>query len=463
MRVYPLDNQGLTEEQIAVVFAMTSRNPGPFDETARRLSEEQAAGFHEKWVLDYGHASVAEHAAVHLAVENISRLAADQLENNRLASFTEKSSRYQVIEGNSYHTPRELDLQPDAKRKYVRTCNAIFDGYRQLLAKCVSRLKETFPKEEGESQSAYGLRIRRQATDACRGALPAATLTNVGLTANARSLEHAVSKLMSTQLIETRNLGLAIREQGRAVVPTLIKYAGHNPYLARKRTGDQQNQAPAREEGKGKAQAKLVKFDENGERNLATALAYREGKGDYGQNRDRMDRMGPQEWRRIIEECLRDMTAHDAPPREFETVQYTFEFRMDYGALREFRRHRMQTPLFPSLTAELGTFIPSAIEDAGLTGELQETTSLAEDLYRELRKKEPELAPYAVTHAHIQRFMATMNLRQCYHLFRLRTSDQAHESIRTPVRAALEEAASVHPTLFKALTQTDRKNERQGR
>jgi len=92
-RIYPLDPRELTEEQLAVVFAMTSRNPKPFDEIAKVVTAEKAADFHERWVLNYGHASVAEHAILHMAVENISRLACDTLEDNRLASYTEKSSR----------------------------------------------------------------------------------------------------------------------------------------------------------------------------------------------------------------------------------------------------------------------------------------------------------------------------------------------------------------------------------
>ena len=89
-RIYPLDPRNLTEEQIAVAFAMTSRRPEPFDEIAKLVSEEKAANFHERWVLNYGHASVAEHAIIHMAVENISRLACDTLEDNRLGSYTEK-------------------------------------------------------------------------------------------------------------------------------------------------------------------------------------------------------------------------------------------------------------------------------------------------------------------------------------------------------------------------------------
>ncbi|MBT98135.1 MAG: hypothetical protein CL902_05865, partial [Dehalococcoidia bacterium] len=66
-RVYPLDALELTEEQIAVAFAMTSRRPEAFDEIAKQVSEEKAADFNERWVLGYGHASVAEHAVIHLA------------------------------------------------------------------------------------------------------------------------------------------------------------------------------------------------------------------------------------------------------------------------------------------------------------------------------------------------------------------------------------------------------------
>jgi len=64
-RVYPLDAHDLTEEQIAVAFAMTSRRPEPFDEIALQVSQEKAADFHERWVVGYGHASVAEHAVLH--------------------------------------------------------------------------------------------------------------------------------------------------------------------------------------------------------------------------------------------------------------------------------------------------------------------------------------------------------------------------------------------------------------
>ncbi|HEX8992347.1 MAG TPA: FAD-dependent thymidylate synthase, partial [Anaerolineales bacterium] len=58
------------------------------------------------------HASVAEHAVLHLALENVSRLAIECIESNRLASYTEKSTRYQKWSPDDFFVPAELDGHP---------------------------------------------------------------------------------------------------------------------------------------------------------------------------------------------------------------------------------------------------------------------------------------------------------------------------------------------------------------
>src|SRR3990172_4136774 len=214
-RIYPLDPQELTEEQIAVAFAMTSRRPEPFDEMAREVSQEKAAQFHERWVLNYGHASVAEHAVLHMAVENISRLACDTLEDNRLASYTEKSSRYQVLDADAYHIPKELDGHP-LHQLYVDTCDALFAAYQRLVEGLRQYLPTVRPRlSDHERDSGYNLRIRREATDTARFLLPAATLTNVGVTMNARSMEHAIRKLLSSDLSEEQEIGELLKEESK--------------------------------------------------------------------------------------------------------------------------------------------------------------------------------------------------------------------------------------------------------
>ena len=134
--------------------------------------------------------------------------------------------------GDYYYVPRELDDHSDLKKEYEEACQALFQGYFKLIDGCVEYLRETTPRVATERDGAFNGRISRIATDHCRAVLPAATLTNVGVTANARTLEHAISKLASSDLLEEQSLGDAVREQGKLVTPTLIKYAERVEYLA---------------------------------------------------------------------------------------------------------------------------------------------------------------------------------------------------------------------------------------
>ena len=457
--VYPLDARTLSEEQIAVAFAMTSRVPDPFDVIAERVSEEKAADFHERWVLGYGHASVAEHAVLHLAVENISRLACDGLEDNRLASYTEKSSRYQVMEADYFHIPTELDSHPDLRQEYTATCRHLFTMYQELISSSIEYLRGIHPQRGPEGASAYNLRLRRMATDACRSVLPASTLTNVGVTANARTLEHAISKLMSSELQEEQDLGSFLREKGRAITPTLIKYAAFVEYLAG-RPQAQRNLADSQdstsEHGQPSAEVRLVHWDPQAEEKIIASLLYSATEMPYEVARQRTRTMPEEERQRILDDFMTGLGPHDAPPRELETVDYTFEILLDYGAFREFRRHRMQTYLPQMLTVAQGIRIPTLISDAGLEGPFTEATGAAERTFHNIREREsPSVAQYAVTHAHNRRLLSKMNLRECYHLFKLRTSQMAHESIREPMKEALRLVTEVHPQLFRHLQLRD--------
>lgn len=458
-RVYPLDARLLTEEQIAVAFAMTSRRPEPFDEIAREVSEEKAADFHERWVLGYGHASVAEHAVVHLAVENISRLACDGLEDNRLASYTEKSSRYQVMDAGYFHVPSELDDHPSHRGRYVSTCRKLFDIYQELIDGCMTYLQGIHRQRERESDAAYQLRLRRIATDGCRAVLPASTLTNVGVTANARTLEQAISKLMSSELDEERRLGEAVRDQGREITPTLIKYADVVEYL--KGRPEVQRKLAAmlesgHEEPAAPSEARLVHWDEQAEEKLAVALLYAASDQTYESIMQKVRLMTSEDRQRIIDDSLSGLGPHDAPPRELEVVDYTIEYLMDYGAFREFRRHRMQTYLPQPLTVAHGVRVPSVIVDAGLQGLFGEATGVAERAFRDITELvSPAVAQYVVTHAHNRRVVSKLNLRECYHLFKLRTSPMAHESIRAPMKEALSLVKDKNPQFFTHLQLRD--------
>ena len=101
-------------------------------------------------------------------MENISRLACDGLEDNRLASYTEKSSRYQVIDAGSFYIPPELEAYPAQRAEYADACRGLFDAYQRLLDGVMAYLRGALAPKDGEGDGAYRLRRRRLATDAVR-------------------------------------------------------------------------------------------------------------------------------------------------------------------------------------------------------------------------------------------------------------------------------------------------------
>lgn len=447
-RIYPLSPKDLSPEQLAVVFAMTSRRPEAFDHIAHQVSETKASEFHEKWVLGYGHASVAEHAVLHFAVENISRLACDALEDNRLASYTEKSSRFQVIPADAFFIPPELDERPSLREQFVEACQTLFLAYHRMVPACVEYLKAVRPQTPNERESAYTLRLRREATDSCRFVLPAATLTNVGVTMNARVLEHAITKLLSSDLQEEREIGALLKEQAQRIIPTLVKYAAPSPYrqgLKKMLTDWPSLASPVAEPS---STVRLVYADPHGEERVLAALLYPTARQPYAQVEETVRRLSPEERSALLNRVLGGMGDFDTPPRALELASLTFEFILDYGAYREFKRHRMQTYLPQPLTADLGYTVPTLLQDAGLEGIFREAVSRAEAVWAKVAEWNSRVAEYLVTHAHRRRVLAHINLRECWHLFRLRTGPQAHFSLRAVMEQALALCQERYPRIF---------------
>lgn len=445
----------MTEEELAVIFAMTSRRPEAFDAIKEMVTAEKAADFHERWVLGYGHASVAEHAIIHLAVENVSRLACDTLEDNRLGSYTEKSSRYQLLERNAFYTPKELDAEPNAKEVYVAACQTLFDVYQRLVDGTIAYLGSIHPQNENERDGAYKLRLRREATDSCRFVLPASALTNVGVTMNTRTLEHAVRKLLSSTLEEERMLGEEFKEQAKSITPTLVRHAERNEYLELSRSALEEQGAkflpssPTSAPGPRSVSAQLVDYDHDAQTRLVTALLYRNAHTPYDDVWKQAKALSTKQQEGVITAALENLGPHDSPVRELEQIEYTFEYLMDYGAYREFKRHRMQSYLPQPLTVVESYVEPPLIIDSGLSATYREAMDVSADAYTRLLAISPRLAEYAVTHAHLRRVVTRMNLRECYHFFKLRVQPDAHFTIRDAAQQAVDLVKGVHPLLLK--------------
>jgi len=444
-RVYRLSPSQFSAETIAVTFAKTSRSPEPFDVIAAELNDEKSAQFSEKWIVGYGHSSVAEHAVLHLALENVSRLAIETIEANRLASYTEKSTRYQQWDPKAYVTPPEILGSPYAG-EYQAFMDRLFLIYAEALEALRPWGEANTPRRENESEKAWSNRARVKSVDVARFILPAASMANVGLTINARALEYAIKKMLSSELEEVRLIGAEIKAVATQELPTLVKYADPIAFLPKLRVKAREfaNQIDTIS---GAPWCDLKDVDDNAEDRILAAVLYRFGDDSYQVCLDQVLNMALEEKQALADAMFAEMTDFDVPIRELEYANLTFSLIMDQGAYFEFKRHRMMTQTVQDLSARLGYALPKAITEAGFAARYNEAMQAAAVLYEKLAAWNPQVAAYVVPNAYNRRVLCQTNLRALSHFISLRTAGNAHFSIRRVARGMLEVLSEQYPLI----------------
>jgi thymidylate synthase ThyX len=282
--------------------------------------------------------------------------------------------------------------------------------------------------------------------DICRFLLPAASLANVGVTINARALEYAICKMLSSPLDEVRQIGEWVLKVGKQEAPTLIKYAGCNAYLME--TSEKMSLQAERVPQHPGSDFTLIDYDADGEDKILAAILFR-----FSQNRPfaacldyvkQLDEAGRQD---LVQALMADRGPFDQPLREFEYAQMTFEVVMDQGAYFEFKRHRMMTQTVQPLTALLGYATPRGIVASGCEDQYREAMAQAESLYQELWAFNPDVAGYIIPNGFNRRVLFTMNLREAFTLCRLRAAENAHFSIRRVALKLYDAIGTVYPHL----------------
>ena len=451
--IYLLDPSQLSPEVIAVAFAKTSHSPESFREIAAGLTDESSAQFHERWVVGYGHASVAEHAVLHIAFENVSRLAIEAIESSRLASYTEKSTRYQVFECGGYYTPEAIERSRHAER-YHRTVAMLFDAYTESIEPVRKVIMSQFPRKADEDTKKYDGRIRSKYVDNCRFLLPAAALANVGMTANARVLEHAIKKMLSHPLQEVCEIGQEVKRVTQAQVPTLVKYAEPSKYL--EKISNLKCQTPALRAGASVPNLQLqisnqkcltlVDYDGEAEERFAAACLYRHGGVSYVEALHRAQMMSGAELENVVRDALAGRGDFDAPLRELEHITLTFDCLLDWGAWYELKRHRMMTLTPQPLDAQLGYAIPRVFEEARSAARYRQVMDATEETFMALAADLPAEAGYVFPNAFNRRVLITLNLREAFHFCSLRSALNAHFSIRRIAMRMFELIREIYPT-----------------
>ncbi|MCF7861445.1 FAD-dependent thymidylate synthase [Candidatus Woesearchaeota archaeon] len=447
-RIYTLN--GLPPEVIAVAFAKCSRSPESFDKISKELNADLSRKFHERWVVGYGHSSVAEHAVLSLAIENVSVIATKVIEDNRLASYTEKSTRYQAFDKDRVYRPTGLGQNEEL---YNETIDYLMDKYEELNVKMRPFIEEKYPKEADESDRFYKVRIDNVLLDNTRYILPAAILTNLGMTVNARQLEHAIVKMMTHPLKELRDIGQELKDAAIKVTPTLIKYTKKNDYIDNsakslaKYTEDlTADIIPSVDES-----VELVESDENPEDKIIAALIFRDSHISYGQAVEIVAKMDISKKSEALAIAMKDIGKFDAPIRELEHAYFTFDILVDYGAFRDIQRHRMCTQTNQLLTTLHGFDVPDEVNEAGYSNFYKECMEKADLAFKEMAKDMPHEASYIVPLAYKKRVLIKWNLREIYHFVKLRSGHGAHPSYKSVAQQIYRIIEKKYPLLAKHL------------
>lgn len=443
---------GLPPEVVAVAFAKTSRSPEPFDQIATELTESKSAEFHEKWVVGYGHASVAEHAVLSMAIENVSIIAAKAIEDNRLASYTEKSTRYQVYDPKRVYRPESILTNPASAARYETLITNLLETYIQWSNVALEWLKERNPKPEDKSERMWESRLRARVCDSIRYLLPTATLTNLGWTVNARALAMAIRKLGASQLPELRSIANELNAAAVAKVPTLLKYC--DPDVARTEAEQtiaeslQSQLAPSeRSLTATPPTVRILRHDHDILLRLTCAVAYPNQSADWDSLEATIRTWSTDDMLGLLRHSMAAVGPFDPLARAFEHVNYLAEITVDYGAWRDIQRHRIASQTAQELTPDLGFTVPGLINDMKLRPQFERLLEASAATYDALRPDFPHEAVYALMLAFRKRTLFGWNLREVFHFVRLRGTARGHAAYRVVAEELWRQVLKLDPWL----------------
>lgn len=429
--------------------------------TSQITAIKKAQAFYDRILDGYGDDSIGELGGAHLAIENVSMLAAKIIEDCRIGgSPLEKSTRYiyfdQKVKG-EYLFYREPILMTSAYREvYVQTCNMLFETYGKLIPPLTEMMEARFPKEEQSSKAAYAAAIRAKVLDCLRGLLPAGTLTNMGIYGNGRFFDSMIHKLHCQNLVELQEIGKRCYEELAKVIPSFIRRAEptHKTHVGfaqffeamqteLKMITKQNTEFPQRTTTPG---IRLISYDSDAVLKVTSAMLFGYSNKGLTELMDYSQRLSEEEIARILDAgASARENRRQKSPRALEHANFTFEIIADFGAYRDLHRHRLLSQERQLLSCDYGYFIPQEIIGTALEKEYCEALQKAKEVYDNIAAELPEEAQYVVPMAYNIRWYFHVNLRALQWMCELRSSPAGHPNYRYIAQEMAQEVCKVFP------------------
>ncbi len=410
------------------------------------MAIQKAQNFYDRILDGYGDDSIGELGGAHLAIENVSMLAAKAIEDCRIGgSPLEKSTRYiyfdQKVNGQYlfYHEPV---LMTSAYRDlFLNTCTHLFETYSKLIPPLTARIEQGFPKDPTISKAAYTAALRAKVLDCLRGLLPASALTNMGVFGNGRFYESLLQKLNCHNLAEMQEIGKKSHQELSKVIPSFIRRSDpshkHHQAFAQfleAMQGELRQVAEKHARDVGpltQSGVRLVAFDKNAPIEVASALLFPWTQGGFQELQNYCRELPEEEVNRILEAaCSARENRRHKSPRALEHAFFTFEILADFGIYRDLHRHRMLTQERQLLSCHYGYYTPPEIRGTEMEKEYAQAMEQAREAYNTISAELPEEAQYVVPMAYNVHWYFHVNLRGLQWLCELRSQAAGHPTYR---------------------------------
>lgn len=313
--VFVLDTGATIDPQAeAMLQALHSRSTGGIKSHLKVLQEKGAENFMEKFYVGYGHKSIGDCGSATIFVEGVSMLAAKAIQDWRLYSGQEASTRYVDFS----HQPF-LDILNTSESKQI--LEDWRDFYLQLQIPVQEHLKKKFVLGPDENEKTYEKAIIARAFDITRGFLPAGASTNLAWRMNFRQFADEIMMLRHHPLAEVRDIA---EKSEKALQNLFLQSFSHKRYDGT----ESYNHFLMENYYYENEKAEDFKFVFNG-----------------------VDTEMLKEFKEILE---KRPARTELPNFIANTGSLTYEFLLDFGSFRDLQRHRAIAQRMPLLVENHG-------------------------------------------------------------------------------------------------------------
>jgi thymidylate synthase ThyX len=447
----------IAPEKCAYALARYSRSADSIRQSLEWVRTHDSQKFLESFYFQYGHASIADLGHLALCFEDISELAATEIEDEQLWDGQAKSTRYQDFSNVGVVDPPELT--GTALTDYRNGAKRLIEGYLEVHASVLAHLQEQLPRPEEMSEKAYHRNLKARAFDVARYLLFWGIPTNIGQVTSIRTLERQVRRMKASPYAELRSIGeetgVALAEpaacslEGSAdtepIAPTLAKYLNADEYETQRRKDLRQwaTQNLPKHRPQFEDHVDLLKPAES-VADIATTLLFPETNYPFRQLYEMVSSWSEARQREVIDVALQSRKRYDEMPRGFRNSPYVFDIVMDIGAYRDMHRHRRCQQLRQDYSAELGYESPEALAPAGCSETYQAHMGEALELFGKLPAPGRE---YILPFATRSRFLFRMDFAEAEYISRLRSGVKGHFSYRLIAWKMREQMQRLEPAL----------------